>query len=86
VRNVLKIQKNALIASESSWFKYILHCLQKRKRGFTKQFQILGTDPVERVDEYCTRVERSYFGHCSNKTAGCVETGGGGVGYQRGKK
>jgi hypothetical protein len=59
----------------------------KEEGGCAKQFQILCTEPLEGVDDYCTRVERSYFGHCNNKTAGCVDTppgawgrcGGGGV-------
>jgi len=62
----------------------------KEERGCAKQFHILGTDPVEGVDDDCTRDERSYFGHCDNKTVGCVEKppeawvrGGRGVGYQR---
>jgi hypothetical protein len=47
---------------------------REEEGGCAKQFQILGTDPVEGVDDDSTRDERSYFGHCNNKTAGCVET------------
>jgi hypothetical protein len=46
----------------------------KEEGGCAKQFHILCTDPLEGVDDDCTRVERSYFGHCNNKTAGCVDT------------
>ena len=62
-----------MIVNQSSWFKTHF-TLFKKRGGCAKQFQILGTDPVEGVDDDCTRVEGSYFGHCNNKRVGSVET------------
>jgi hypothetical protein len=89
--NIYNNQKNTVIVNPRSWFKRHFILYTKEEGGCVKQFQILGTDPVEVADDKCTRVERSYFGHCNNKTTVCVETppdawGGGGGWLSKMKK